>query len=119
MLLKINSVEIASYPAEFQVTILDLDNADSTERTADASLHRDRIAVKRQIDMRFPALPAPKISAILKAMQDPFFDFYYPDPMEGDYVTKMMYVGNRPAAIPIEKNGVIWWDGLQLTLTER
>lgn len=121
MILKANGAELAAYPTPdgFQVTILDLDDADSTTRTADGTLTRDRVAVKRQIDMTFPALPAPVISALLKQMQDEFFDFYFPDPMEGGYVTKRMYVGNRPATIPIIKNGEIWWSGLQITLTER
>ena len=119
MELRINDVEIAAYPIEFQVTILDLDDGESTTRTSDGTLNRDRIAVKRQIDMTWNPLPWDKISAILQAMEAPFFEFYYPDPMDGAYVTRVFYVGNRPAAIPIVKNGVIWWSGLQITLTER
>ncbi|QMV44471.1 DUF6711 family protein [Cohnella cholangitidis] len=121
MLLRINGVEIAAYPApgEFKVTILDLDDADATTRTADGTFHRDRVAVKRQIEIGFPALPMNKISAVLQAMSNPFFDFYYPDPMDGGYVTKRMYVGNRPAAVPFEKDGILYWEGLQMTLTEQ
>lgn len=121
MLLKINNVEIAAYPAPdgFKVTILDLDDAESTTRTSDGIMHRDRIRSVRQIEMEFPPLSNAKISSILKAMSAPFFDFYYPDPMEGGYVTKRMYAGNRPAAIAIEKDGVLLWGGLQITLTEQ
>jgi hypothetical protein len=118
MLLKINGVEIAAYPSEFTVTPMDLDDADSTARTADGTLSRDRVAVKRQIEMSWSAIPWDKISSILQAMSGTFFEFYYPDPMEGDYVTKTFYVGNRPAPMAIEKNGVIWWQGLRVTLTE-
>jgi hypothetical protein len=117
--LKINNVEIAAYPIEFTVTVLDLDDADSTTRAADGTLNRDRVAVKRQIEMSFSVLPWDKISAILKSMEPVFFDFYYPDPMAGKHVTKRMYVGNRPAPVAIDKNGVLWWDGLQVTLTEQ
>lgn len=119
MILRINGVEIAAYPAVFRVTILDLDDADSSTRTSDGRLNRNRVAVKRQIDMEFNAMPADKISGVLRAMENVFFDFYYPDPMIGDYTTKTFYVGNRPAAIPIEKDGVIWWEGLRITLTEQ
>lgn len=121
MLLRINGVEIAAYPMPegFKVTVLDLDDAEATLRTSDGTMHRDRVAVKRQIEMEFPPLPNAKISSILKAMSAPFFDFYYPDPMEGDYVTKRMYAGNRPAAVAIEKDGVLLWGGLQITLTEQ
>ena len=98
---------------------MDLDDAETTTRTADGTLSRDRIATKRQIEMSWPALPWEKLSAVLTAMQDEFFVFYYPDPMAGQYETKTMYVGNRQSPIAIERNGVIWWSGLQLTLTEQ
>lgn len=119
MLLKINGVEIAEYPKEFSVTPLDLDNDASTTRTANGSLVRDRIAVKRQIEMAWGILSWATISAILTAMQDEFFTFYYPDPMVGAYVTKTFYVGNRPATFAVEANGVMKWGGLKVTLTER
>lgn len=118
MLLRINGVDIAK-PNEFTVTTMDLDDAESTTRTADGTLNRDRIAVKRQIELGWPALPWPSISTLLQAMDAPFFEVYYPDPMIGDYVTKMMYVGNRPAPMAIERNGTILWNGLRVTLTER
>lgn len=98
---------------------MDLDNAESTTRTADGTLSRDRIAVKRQIEMSWPALTWDKLSGVLTSMQDEFFEFYYPDPMTGAYETKTMYVGNRQSPMAINKNGVIWWSGLQLTLTEQ
>ena len=119
MILKIDNVEIAAYPKEFQVTPMDLDNGDSSVRTADGTLTRDRIAVKRQIEMSFNALSWDKFSAILQAMSGVFFDFYYPDPMDGIYATRTFYVGNRPATFVIEKNGIITWGGLKVTLTQK
>lgn len=117
--LRINGSAIAAMPSEFQVEVLDLDDADSTSRTADGTLNRDRVAVKRQIQLGWNALPMEEISRLLQQMDGVFFEFHFPDPMAGGYVTKTMYVGNRPATVPIEKNGVIWWDGLKITLTER
>ncbi|RUS47567.1 DUF6711 family protein [Cohnella sp. AR92] len=119
MLMKINGVEIAAYPAQMSVTVLDLDDADSTTRTVDGTMNRDRVAVKRQIEMTFTALPMEKISALLKSMRGVFFEVYYPDPMDGGYATRTFYAGNRPAPVAIEKNGVVWWDQLQITLTEQ
>lgn len=119
MLIKINGEELASGPSEFTVTIMDLDDADSTSRTADGSLSRDRIAVKRQIELAWPAITWAAISQILTAMEAPFFEVTYPDPMSGRYETRTMYVGNRPAPMPLSKNGELWWSGLRVTLTER
>lgn len=119
MLLKINDVEIASYPDSFTVTPLDLDNGESSVRTADGTLTRDRITVKRQINMSWGILKWAEISSILQAMQDEFFNFYYPDPMTGSYVTKSFYVGNRPSPFTVSQGAEILWSGLNVTLTER
>lgn len=117
--LKIGGIPIAASPSEFQVTPLDLDNGESSIRTANGTLTRDRIAIKRQIDMSFGILTWPEMSSILTAMGGMFFDFYYPDPMEGIYVTKRMYVGNRPSGVAVSKDGVILWKGLKIVLTEQ
>jgi len=119
MLIKINGTEIPAYPTDFSVTTLDIDNADSTTRTADGTLNRDRVAVKRQIEMTWTMLDWATMSAVLKAMSDVFFDVYYPDPMDGDYATRTFYVGNRPAPFALNKNGTIYWKDLKVTLTER
>lgn len=120
MLLRINGQEIAAYPLEFSVTVMDLDDADSTTRTADGTLNRDRVAVKRQMELTFNPLPWATMSKLLRQMRDSFFQFYYPDPMTGNYETKMVYVGNRPAPVAITyDDGSIWWGELSITLTER
>lgn len=119
MQLKINGVNIAAQPKEFIVTPMDLDNSESTLRAANGMLSRDRIAVKRQIDITFSALTWPVMAQLLQSMANAFFELYYPDPMEGTYITKTFYVGNRPSSVAIEKNGVMYWDGLKITLTER
>jgi len=119
MLIKVNGIEIVAYPTEFSVTPLDLDNTDSTTRTADGTLNRDRIAVKRQIEMTWGVLSWETISALLKSMSGVFFDLYYPDPMDGNYVIRTFYVGNRPTPFAQNKNGTILWSGLKVTLTEK
>ena len=119
MYLAINSTEIAHYPSEFKVTVMDLDNAETTKRTANGELTRDRIAVKRQIEMRFAPMTWDKLSAILTAMGGEFFQFTYPDPMTGTQETRTFYVSDRESAIAIERDGVYWWTGLAFTLTEK
>jgi len=118
MQIKINNIEIAT-PSEFSVTVSDLDNGESTVRTADGTLNRDRIAVKRQIDITWPPLKWSDTSTLLQAMSGVFFEVYYPDPMTGQYVTKTFYAGNRPAPVAIVKDSEIYWGGLKVTLIER
>lgn len=52
-------------------------------------------------------------------MEDVFFDFTFPDPKEGVYITRKMYVGDRPSPIAFERKGVLWWKDLKFTLTEQ
>lgn len=117
-MIKINGVDIAVSPSVFKPTILDFDDADSSVRTADGTLNRDRIAVKRQIELEFGPIAQDKMAALLQSMKDVFFDVTYPDPMDGT-VTKRMYVGNRPATFAVMDRGVLYWSGLKIILTER
>lgn len=118
MELKVNGEVIVS-PSTFEPTIIDLDNGESTNRGADGTLNRDRIVVKRQINMAWGVLSNDEISSLLQAMSDVFFEFRYPDPMEGNYVTKTFYVGNRPCPALLEQDGKMLWNGLKITLIER
>lgn len=119
MQIKINGTEIPVYPSDFSVTTLDLDNGESTVRTADGTLNRDRVAVKRQLDITWPPLSWSDTSTILTAMQDVFFSVYYPDPVTGQHETKTFYVGNRPIPVAIVKGNDIIWGNLKVTLIER
>lgn len=119
MILKINNVVITAYPKEFQVTPLDIDDGESSARAADGNLTRDRVAVKRQIDMTFGILTWPEMSGILQSMSATFFDFSYPDPMDGIYATRTFYVGNRPAGVAVDDASGLKWSGLKITLTQK
>ncbi|KAF9142796.1 hypothetical protein BGX30_002164 [Mortierella sp. GBA39] len=92
---------------------MDLDDGESSVRTADGTLNRDRIAVKRQIEMSWGVLRWSDISAILKSMDGVFFDVTYPDPMAGTHLTKSFYVGNRPAPFAVQQGNDILWNGLK------
>lgn len=119
MYLAINGQEIAAYPSSFQVTVLDLDNAETTARTADGTLARDRISVKRQIEINWPPLKSEPLSALLQSIGDTFFNLEYPDPVSGQQETRTFYAGNRVTPVAITRNGITWWSGLQVTLTEQ
>lgn len=119
MYIAINGTEIPRYPNKFVVRVMDLDDGETTTRTADGTLTRDRIAVKRQIEATWPALRWEELSALLQLMQDEFVYVTYPDPMNGQEETKLFYAGDRSSPVAIERNGVMWWEGLEVTLTEQ
>lgn len=114
-MLKINGVDIAT-PSVFSVEINDVDG--ESERNARGDMVRDRIAVKRKLNLEWPPLTQSQIQTLLTAVSDVFFNVTYPDPQQGT-VTKNMYVGNRTTAVLRIKNGVPLWDGLKMSFVER
>lgn len=119
MILKINGAELPVYPSKFVASSFDLDNGETTQRTIDGTLNRDRIAIKSQVEMEFGILKWDEVSTILAAVSDVFFNFYYPDPVAGGYVERVMYVGNRSTPIALFQGGQAYWSGLKLTFTEK
>lgn len=118
-MIKINGVDLAATPSSFQVTVLDLDDGEASVRTADGTMNRDRITVKRKIDMTWGPTNRVDTAAILQAIQNEFFECTYPDPMTGQWETKTFYVGDRVAPFAVMRGSEIYWTGLKLTLTER
>ena len=117
MTIKINNVEIPS-PSSFQVTVADIDG-DNTARTADGGLNRDRIAVKRKIEMDYGIVDWATASAVLTAVSGVFFEINYPDPQTGTYATITAYVSDRPCVAAIAKGDAIMWSGLKFSIVER
>lgn len=115
--IQINGVGMPA-PLPFTVTISDQDLNSDTD--ANAELHRNRVAVKRKIELEWGPLDWDEISKILKAVKNVFFDVTYPDPETGDFETKRMYVGDRTAPIfYIDEVGNITWQNLKLNLVEK
>lgn len=118
-MIKINGQDLPVSPASLKIAIMDLDNGETTGRTTDGKLSRDRIARKRQIDITFPYMTWPNLSQILKVVQDEFIEVTYPDPMSGTIETRTFYVGDREIEFAFVRDGKTWWKELPITLTEQ
>ena len=114
-MIKINGVAIAT-PKVYEVTVQDLDG--ETNRNADGGLIRDRIAVKRKINLEWSPLSQSEISTLLTAVSDVFFTVTFPDPQAG-VITKTMYVGDRTSPAYQFKNGEVKWSGLKMNFIEK
>lgn len=114
-MIKINGVAIAS-PSAFEVSITDLDG--ETNRNANGDLVRDRIAVKRKINLEWPPLTQSEIQTLLTSVGSVFFTVTFPDPQQG-LVTKTMYVGDRTAPAYQYVNGEVKWQGLKMNFIEK
>ena len=114
-MLKINGVAIAA-PKVYQVDISDLDG--ESNRNAKGELIRDRIAVKRKLNLEWGSLTQSEIQTLLKAVSSVFFTVTFPDPQLG-LITKTMYVGDRAAPAYQFKNGEVRWSGLKMNFIEK
>lgn len=114
-MLKINGVAIAA-PSAYEVTIQDLDG--ESNRVAAGYMVRDRIAVKRKINLEWQPLSQGEVSALLNAVKDTFFTVTFPDPQLG-MITKTMYVGDRTSPAYQYKNGEVKWSGLKMNFIEK
>lgn len=116
-MIKINGVDIAT-PKSYEPTISDLDG--ESNRNANGELVRDRIAVKRKLNLEWGPLTQAEISTLLKSVSSVFFTVTFPDPELG-MITKTMYVGDRtaPAYMYDEKTKEVKWQGLKMNFIER
>lgn len=115
-ILTIAGVSVKS-PNVLQVDIVDIDK--ESERNANGTMQRTRVATKRKLNIEWGALTNAEISKILNAVKDVFFTVTYPDPMTGKNATKTFYTGDRSAPIYRVKNGVPVWEGLKANLVEK
>lgn len=113
-MIKINNKAIA-VPTSCSIDISDIDG--ESNRNAKGEMIRDRIAVKRKINLEWKYLSLQELSVILKAVDDEFFSVSYPDPKEGKVITKRFYVGDRSAACYNYKMNL--WENLKFNLVEK
>jgi len=115
-MLKVNGVVVAT-PSSFKVTISDLDG--ESNRNAKGELIRDRVAVKRRLECEWPPLKMNEVSTLLKSVKDVYFTVEYPDPMEGTFITKTFYVGDRTSPVYRIKGNEILWENLSMNFIEK
>lgn len=116
-MLKINGVVIAT-PKSFEVGIQDIDG--ESNRDANGNMHRDRITIKRKLDLEWGPLTQNQISILLNAVSSVFFTVTFPDPQLG-MVSMTMYVGDRttPAYKYDTVTNTVKWQGLKMNFIER
>lgn len=114
-MISINGVQIAT-PKTYEVTVSDLDG--ESNRNAKGELIRDRIAVKRKLNLEWGPLTQTEIQTLLNSVSDVFFTVTFPDPELG-MITKTMYVGDRTAPAYQFVNGEIKWQGLKMNFIEK
>lgn len=114
-MISISGIDITSYVKPYKISLQDLDS-DSSVRNVKGEMMRDRIAVKRKIELDFGPLRSDEIKKILGSVSGVFFNVTYDDPLDGR-LSRQMYCGDRSAALYNSKKGL--WTGLKFNLIER
>jgi hypothetical protein len=114
--MKINNVETKT-PATMKLTLSDIDG--ESYRNAKGEIIRDRIAVKRKLDLEWSALTTAEISALLSKVTATFFDVTYLDALTGKEETKKFYVSERSAPVYSLVNGKELLSGLSMSFVEK
>ena len=117
MLITINGVQVAS-PDSYRVTIADLDA--SANRSGNGTLFRDRVAVKRTIEMSWLLLDAQELSVLLTNVSSVFFPVIYLDPQTNSLNSGNFYVSDRNAGVAVkQEDGSYVWRDVAFSLVER
>ena len=117
MLISINGVQVAA-PDTYEVTISDLDA--SANRSGNGTLFRDRIAVKKTINLSWKFLDSQEISVLLNNVSSVFFPVTYLDPQLNGYSSGTFYVSDRPAGVAVKNpDGSYMWKDISMSLVER
>lgn len=114
-MLVINGVNVVA-PKSMSVSISDIDG--DTGRNANGTIVRDRVAIKRKIELEWGMLTQAEISQLLNAVSSVFFNVTFIDPQQGQ-VTKTMYVGDRSAPVFSFNEKFKPWSGLKMNLIEQ
>lgn len=111
-------------PSGMTVSLQDVD-ASTTTRTADGTMHRDRICggatAKRKIELVWSYPDHAKVKTILQAFKDVFCFVRYFDPYDGDLRTAEFYAGDRTAPMYAcwPNNDGVLWENVSFNLIEK
>lgn len=97
----VNGIPIPD-PSAFSGAVSDLDA--SGERDATGELHRDRVATKIPIKLKFNNWDWEMITDLLQRISSDSFQFTYPNPATGQLSTDKRYAGDREFDMVLKTN---------------
>ena len=98
----------------------DIDGENAGRNTMDATMYRDRKAIKMELTLACRPLTGAETKKLLNAIYPEFVTVTYNDPRVGVRYDVKMYSNNVPAEFLFTKpDGTEWWDGIKFPLIER
>lgn len=122
-LLRINGTDYTGYlkaSGGYSLKRNDVDGENAGRVTMDATMTRDRRAVKMELTLVCRPLTGAEARKILNEIYPEFVTVDYYDPRIGMVTGIQMYSNNVPAEFLFRKpDGTEWWDGIKFPLIER
>ncbi|MBR1732117.1 MAG: hypothetical protein IJ729_08775 [Alloprevotella sp.] len=103
-------------PSAYQWKLSDVSAADAG-RTEDTVMDKMRIGQCVHLELSWQNLKNDEVSAILKAFNPEYITVCYLDAMEGIYVTREFYVGDRSA--PMYNCALGIWSNVSFNIIQR
>ena len=104
-------------PSSYQWKLSDVSASDAG-RTEDAKMHKMKIAQKVHLELSWQNVSTAQASTILTAFNvSEYFSVTYLDPMNGGFLTKTFYVGDRSAPAYNTRKGI--WSNVSFNIIEQ
>ena len=111
----VNGVAVKS-PSAYKWKLEDLSASDAG-RTEDTVMDKKRIGQLVGIELQWNKVSIPDAATLLKLFNPEYVDVCYLDAMQGMYVTRTFYVGDRSA--PLYNGELGLWDNITFNLIGR
>lgn len=113
----INDVLIKA-PVSWKVTTKKVTTSYSGKATLDGTLHYSVIRTRDTIQAKWGLISATEKSKITELVSGNAVSVRYPESVSEGMVEKVFYVDNISAPLAKVINGITYWSGLTITLTE-
>lgn len=94
-----NDLQEIPNPTDISFGIKDVSSADAGRTNdANATMHKNRVATKRTLNLTWKNLDGAKTKTVLRAFKPEYVFVRYVEPEDNAFVTKEFYAGDRSAA---------------------
>mgnify|MGYP006958164452 CR=1 FL=1 len=108
--------ETVKCPSSYQWKLQDISDSDAG-RTEDTVMHKNRIVQCVKLELSWQNISTAEVSDILRKFNPEYVTICYLDAKEGDYVTKVFYVGDRSTPMYNCQLGI--WSNVSFNVIER
>lgn len=103
-------------PSAYNYILEDVSEPDAG-RTEDATMHKKTIGKVRALEMEWAYPSSTKVSQILQAFDDEYYQVEFWDALTGTWATSTFYTGNR--STPMYSGILDIWGNLKFKIIER